>query len=98
MYFFINSVPGAEPTHSGDAFAGAKTARTRIGADNPDHTIFFDYFRYKNAAATMVNNHPNTVNILKLGGHVSSTTAMTDLNKQNGYADAIKTYLDEYKE
>jgi prepilin-type processing-associated H-X9-DG protein len=46
----------------------------------------------------MVNNHPNTVNILKLGGHVTATTAMADLNKQTGYANAIKVYLDEYKE
>ena len=98
MYFFINPVACAEATHAGDAFAGAKTSRTIVGTDNPEHSILFDYFRYKNAAATMVNNHPNTVNILKLGGHVSSTTAMTELNKQNGYADAIKTYLDEYKE
>jgi prepilin-type N-terminal cleavage/methylation domain-containing protein/prepilin-type processing-associated H-X9-DG protein len=98
MYFFINSVACADSSHAGDAFAGAKTSRTRIGTDNPDHTIFFDYFRYKNAAATMVNNHPNTVNILKLGGHVTATTAMTDLNKQTGYANAIKVYLDEYKE
>lgn len=97
IHFFINRTACANSDHSGDAYHGADTSRCIIGTDDPGHAILFDYFRYKNAAATMSNNHPNNVNVLRLGGHVATVTAMTELNKQTGYANAIKAYLDEFK-
>ena len=94
MFFFINSVACA--AHTGDAYGGAESARCVIGTDRPDNAIVFDFFRYKNSPATDSNNHPNNVNALKLGGHVTTTTAMTELNKQTGYATPIGKYLDEF--
>jgi prepilin-type N-terminal cleavage/methylation domain-containing protein len=94
MFFFINSTACA--AHTGDAYKGAESARCLIGTDRPDNAIVFDFFRYKNSPATEFNNHPNGVNSLKLGGHVTTTNAMTELNKQTGYATPIGIYLDEF--
>ena len=97
MHFFFNSVACASSDHSGDAYGGAESARCMIGTDRPDNAIVFDFFRYKASAATDSNNHPSNVNALKLGGHVTTTNAMTELNKQTGYSNAIGIYLDEFK-
>ena len=97
MLFFFNSIACSNSAHAGDAYGGAESARCIIGTDRPDNAIVFDFFRYKSSAAALSNNHPNNVNTLKLGGHVTTTTAMTELNKQTGYSNAIGIYLDEFK-
>lgn len=94
MHFFINST--ACTNHTGDAYKGAESARCLVGTDRPDNAIVFDFFRIKSSDATVSNNHPNSVNMLKLGGHVTATNAMTELNKQTGYATPIGIYLDEF--
>jgi prepilin-type N-terminal cleavage/methylation domain-containing protein len=94
MFFFINSVACA--AHTGDAYGGAESARCVIGTDRPDNAIVFDFFRYKNSEATLSNNHPSSVNTLKLGGHVTTVNAMTEMNKQTGYATPIGKYLDGF--
>ena len=94
MHFFINST--ACTNHTGDAYKGPESARCLVGTDRPDNAIVFDFFRIKSSDATVSNNHPNGVNMLKLGGHVTTTNAMTELNKQTGYATPIGIYLDEF--
>ena len=94
MHFFINSVACA--AHEGDAYGGAESARCVIGTDRPDNAIIFDFFRYRYLTGTAVNNHPNNVNALKLGGHVTSTSAVADMLKET-CSNAIGKYLDEFK-
>ena len=48
-------------------------ARTRVGQDNPDNTIFHDIHSYKfSTETTLKSNHPSVSNYLKLGGHVEN--------------------------
>jgi len=48
-------------------------ARTRLGQDNPNNTIFHDIHSYKfSSVTTLKSNHPSASNYLKLGGHVET--------------------------
>ena len=75
MYFYM----GANEVQSGfhDSFPqwGSDITRGRVGTDNPDNVVWVEKF-YKStvAAADKIGNyHVNTINALRLGGHVTST-------------------------
>ena len=94
MQFFINSA--ACSTHTGDAYGGAESARTIVGRDRTENALIYDVFRRNNTAATIKDNHPSTINVLKLGGHVTSVNASNDVRKQATESNAIGIYLDGF--
>jgi hypothetical protein len=98
LHFFINSTACAASDHSGDAYKGAESARCLVGTDRPDNAIVFDFFRTKYPSnSPYSNNHPNAVNVLKLGGNVTSASATAaELKKQESNGTAIGIYLDEF--
>ena len=93
--FFINAA--ACTAHTGDAYGGAESARCIVGRDRPDNAVIFDVFRRNNSAATVFDNHPGSINTLKLGGHVNTVNAGNDLRRQATASNAIGIYLDEIK-
>ena len=76
VFFFVNRF-GAE-IHL-KSWGGAEGGRGRInGVDNPSNVITFDTLNFANTDyASKSNNHPNTCNALRLGGHVTSTKFTT---------------------
>ena len=94
MKFFINSA--ACSAHTGDAYGGAESARTIVGRDRTENALIYDVFRRNNTAATLKDNHPSTINVLKLGGHVTSINASNDVRKQATESNAIGIYLDGF--
>ena len=86
--FFMNA---AATSHHGRE---ADDARTIIGSHNPDNAIVFDDYRLNGSDASVTDNHPTTINIAKLGGHVTSFKPNSDFRSQTSSTAAICNFMD----
>ena len=74
MYFFIS--PSDVQSGGHDTIPskwGSDVTRGIVGADSPDNVVWVEQFYKSSDSSKLGNYHVNTINALRLGGHVTST-------------------------
>jgi len=90
IYLFYSNVAECE------AWTGSKETRSIIGRDNPGCVIFIEANKTLAASYNSASsgNHPNSTNVLYLGGHVENKTLNADVQAQN-FAPSYGVFFDE---
>ena len=76
---------------------GTHDFRRWMTTDNPGNAIVFDMYPFK-ASATVTDNHPNNMNVLKIGGNVASVAYATWRKTQGdtSWGKADWEFIDNY--
>jgi len=93
FYLYFNAI-ACTKHYSGYSAYHSRLPRTQLGTDNPGNAIFMDSNKF-NSVATSYDNHPNFMNILYLGGHVSGKAIPATFRAVNALPDRAEDFLDE---
>ncbi len=88
------NAPAAKNHYSSYTTYQDRIPRTQAGTDSPGNAIYMDSSKFTSVANTY-DNHPNTMNILYLGGHVGSKPIPESYRAIAALPDRAQKFLDE---